>query len=371
VKLTAPCWTRCIYRYPPLANQIWINWRASLPENIKASTPINIPRGWNKYPHIANYIIKACPFCKTNNSTSIKRIGNLEHLQLYCTAPILLGTRTHCHQKIEVAIYALYNYASFREYKVLLGDCHHKTTPQENLENTAVEVEKTQRYVVNNSQLILEARTNNKAILQENSITIAVLLNRLPAEKPQDYNNYPLSYKLGFIHSIPEEDFDMVTATITDVGFMGMFPKQLLHILAKCVNDIKKSNQDNDEFISLIDNLVTAFIYRPIMMQKVIQILVTRRKNLLYPTEQEGSIQSTKHKNRELLRSIPMDQSTLSVIEDVQNTPHIRETCHADKCRLLKAKGGLRRPTFCSNKRNMCSGCINKSLRHRKVDQLE
>ena len=117
------------------------------------------------------------------------------------------------------------------------------------------------------------------------------------------------------------------------------------------MNDIKKSNQDNDEFISLIDNLVTAFIYRPITIQKVIQILVTRRKNLLNPTEQEGSIQSINHENRELLRSLPMEQSTFSVIEDVQNTPHIQEISHADKCRLLKAKGILRRPMFCSNKK--------------------
>jgi hypothetical protein len=121
---------------------------------------------------------------------------------------------------------------------------------------------------VKNSQLILEARTNNKAIIRENSITIAVHLSRLPVEKIQDYNNYPLSYKLGFIHSIPEEAFNMVTATITDVGFMGLFSKQLLQIVAKYANDIKKSNQDNDKFISLIDNLVTAFIYRPITMQK-------------------------------------------------------------------------------------------------------
>jgi hypothetical protein len=268
VKLTAPCWTRCIYRYPPLANQIWINWRASLPGNIKASTSINIPRGWNKIPHIANDIIKVYPFCMTNNGTSIKRIGNLEHLHLYCTAPILVDTRTHCHQKIEESIYAIYNYASLHEYKLSFSDCHRKTNLQENLENTAVKVEKKQRYVVKNSQLILETRTNNKAIIRENSITIAVHLSRLPVEKIQDYNNYPLSYKLGFIHSIPEEDFDMVTATITDVGFMGLFPKQLLQILAKYANDIKKSNQDNDEFISLIDNLVTAFIYRPITMQK-------------------------------------------------------------------------------------------------------
>jgi hypothetical protein len=62
VKLKAPCWTRCIYRYPPLAHLIWKHWQIKLPIDIKANTPTNISRGWQKIPTIADEIIKQCPF---------------------------------------------------------------------------------------------------------------------------------------------------------------------------------------------------------------------------------------------------------------------------------------------------------------------
>jgi len=32
-----------------------------------------------------------------------------------------------------------------------------------------------------------------------------------------------MMYQLGFIHSIPEYDFDFASAPITDVGFLGIF----------------------------------------------------------------------------------------------------------------------------------------------------
>jgi hypothetical protein len=45
--------------------------------------------------------------------------------------------------------------------------------------------------------------------------------------------------------------------------------------------------------------------------------------------------------------------------------------CHASKCRLLLAKGILRRPMLCASNKSMCSGCINESLRHQKMQQIE
>jgi hypothetical protein len=46
--------------------------------------PIDIPKGWQNDPHIADMIIKACPFCySSRHSIDIdKKIGNLEHLHL-------------------------------------------------------------------------------------------------------------------------------------------------------------------------------------------------------------------------------------------------------------------------------------------------
>ena len=44
IKMTAICWTRCIYRYPPLANAIWQLWRASLSIELQQNQPENIPK---------------------------------------------------------------------------------------------------------------------------------------------------------------------------------------------------------------------------------------------------------------------------------------------------------------------------------------
>jgi hypothetical protein len=47
LRLTTPCWTRCIYRYPPLANQSWTCWRnLELNESIIDTLPTNLPRKW-------------------------------------------------------------------------------------------------------------------------------------------------------------------------------------------------------------------------------------------------------------------------------------------------------------------------------------
>jgi len=89
VKLTAPCWTRCIYRYPPLANQIWNQWRSELPESRQLITPAKLPKGWQKRPYIANNVIKSCPFCMNEENNLGKKNGNLEYLHLYCNSPIL------------------------------------------------------------------------------------------------------------------------------------------------------------------------------------------------------------------------------------------------------------------------------------------
>jgi hypothetical protein len=47
------------------------------------------------------------------------------------------------------------------------------------------------------------------------------------------------------------------------------------------------------------------------------------------------------------------------------------QICHANKCRLLHAKGILRRLMLCSPGKNMCLGCANKASRHRRIQQIE
>ncbi len=52
-----------------------------------------------------------------------------------------------------------------------------------------------------------------------------------------------------------------------------------------------------------------------------------------------------------------------------QNTS--RQTCHATKCRILRAKGILLRPMYCSNNKSMCSGCYSEAMRHKRTFFIE
>jgi hypothetical protein len=108
MKLMAPCWSRCICRYPPLANQIWMYWRRRVQnEAIIDSLPNIIPKNWRKTPELCDNIIRACPFCVSTDGNKVK-IGNLENLHLYCSSNSLQKARTNCNQKLEDAIYKLY-----------------------------------------------------------------------------------------------------------------------------------------------------------------------------------------------------------------------------------------------------------------------
>ncbi len=57
------------------------------------------------------------------------------------------------------------------------------TTLQENLQSAALEQEKQERTILINSQLSIDARKDNKAILSRNTLSPLVLLNKLPADK--------------------------------------------------------------------------------------------------------------------------------------------------------------------------------------------
>jgi hypothetical protein len=87
---------------------------------------------------------------------------------------------------------------------------------------------------------MLASRETNIAILHQQALTKAVLLNRLPDNKLQDYHRFPLVSRLGILHCIPEESFDMANATIIDVGFMALFPKALLQTLASYAQEVKR-----------------------------------------------------------------------------------------------------------------------------------
>jgi hypothetical protein len=83
------------------------------------------------------------------------------------------------------------------------------------------------------------------------------------------------------IHSIPEDQFNLAKATITDVGFMGLFPKGLLQVIQSYHREIKRTQSTNEAtFRSLSDKLITAFLYRPITLQKKIRFCSPKRKKV-------------------------------------------------------------------------------------------
>ena len=147
------------------------------------------------------------------------------------------------------------------------------------MENVASATETQERIIVQNSNIVRSARESNIAILCKQALTEAILLNRLPASKIQDYRRFPLASKLGIIHHIPEESFSMATATIIDVRFMGLFPKALLRVLRTYSQNVRRTSPNKQQtFEALTNALISAFIYRTITMQQVIQIMLAKEK---------------------------------------------------------------------------------------------
>ena len=104
--------------------------------------------------------------------------------------------------------------------------------------NTAKEMELVERPVIRSSHMFYEKRNSNSVIKSSQNVQALVLLKKLPQLK-LEYNAFPLSIHLGFICAIPEEDFDISTATVLDVGFLGIFPKLLFQTLCNYCNEIK------------------------------------------------------------------------------------------------------------------------------------
>jgi len=337
---------------------------------------MDIPPRWQKNSIIATNIIKACPFCESLDNNGNRRSGNIEHLHLYCPSPILKNTRTHCYQKLEEALYNLYNYASIREYNISVKHAPRKSTLQERMEQAAVSAEFSPRTIVSGVKLTTEARNNNIAILSETSVDREIFLGNLPQDKIQEYRLYPLVHRLGILHSIPEQRFKCEHATIIDVGFLGLFPKAVLLVMHQYAKDIEKTSHegDNTELLSLMHQLITAFVYRPIIIQRVIQLMITRKKQQIEQAWKEahdaganrGEGNTGNNDNSIERPTHPPDPNNPGLRQDDQYTnqatSHSLIVCHAIKCRLLNAVGVIRRPMYCMSGKNTCSGCSNELL---------
>ena len=137
----------------------------------------------------------------------------------------------------------------------------------------------------------------------------------------------------------------MSKATITDVGFLGLFPKKIFQVLRTYTKELEQSNEGSAAFFTLHNCLFNAFIYRPITIQKVIHILLAAFKNYLEKLDKRREENTaTERRKGDSEMSIP-PSSSIEAPPLTLSTPtknNIRK-CYATKCRLLQAKGILRK----------------------------
>jgi hypothetical protein len=189
--------------------------------------------------------------------------------------------------------------------------------------------------------------------------------------KLEEFDTFPLTSQIGIIHAIPEEDFDIARATISDLCFFSLFPKNLFQALRKYELMIKRFDEHKSgPFRSLIDALNTAIIYRPITMQKVIQIMLTQHRSTSESIEKDAyNVHTETHSGAE--STINSGLSSIETTTDHTPNHSRKQKCYASKCRILKARGIIKYTMTCSKNRNMCTGCLLEMAKQRKVNQLE
>jgi hypothetical protein len=92
------------------------------------------------------------------------------------------------------------------------------------------------------AHLTHQRRETHTAIKSKQDVQLLNLMHKLPVEKVDEYDNFPLMAQLGFIHAIPEDGFDIASATITDISFFGVFPKEIFQAMCKYGYEYEKSN---------------------------------------------------------------------------------------------------------------------------------
>jgi hypothetical protein len=200
-------------------------------------------------------------------------------------------------------------------------------------------------------------------------VEILTLIKKLPADKLTEYDECPLAHRAGLIHSISEETLSIDTATIIDVNFLGLFPKSLLHVLRQYKNRLKGDLQA--EFDKLITSLLSAFIYRAITIQRIIQYLLAAIKLQIETDCAQRQQTLDANDGEQESRTSLHTSAAKSTTTQVNNNSIPPKLCHANKCRILLAKGILRTSIPCAKGRNMCPGCIIEGTRQRKTATAE
>jgi len=195
---------------------------------------------------------------------------------MYCPSKHLHQVRTYCNQKIEDALQNLYNFSLLRDGGNQAPLLRRMSTLQERMICAAKSAELQERPTVQGSKIIHATRPTNIAIKSRQEVELLVHLHKLPRSKLIEHDRFPLASQLGFIQAIPEADYDIASATITDVGFLGLFPIKIFQELRRYAKEVEHCTPaESTEFLHLFDQLICSFIYRPITIQKIIHFLIS------------------------------------------------------------------------------------------------
>ena len=157
---------------------------------------------------------------------------------MYCPSGHLQRVRNYCNSKIETTLQNLYTFCSLRDVNKLPQSPRRTCTLQERMVDAAKSAELQERPTVQASKIVYESRSTNIAIKSRRDIELLVFLQKLPKSKLQEYDQFLLASQLGFIHVMPESDYNIATATITEVAFLGLFPIKIFQELRRYAKEI-------------------------------------------------------------------------------------------------------------------------------------
>jgi hypothetical protein len=183
-----------------LAPLVWQQYYLTLNAEDRLTTHEHLPKDWRADLLVAAEIMRR-PFC-----TSIYE-GDLEHLHLFCTMPILQQLREQCYEHIEHALHSLHNFAHKNE-QTSTGHNNSSASSvsrlQSALEKNARKQELVKRLIILKKQVIMESRPINTAILTELELHLAIQTQRASQWKLEEYLQHPLSHCCGLIHCLEE-----------------------------------------------------------------------------------------------------------------------------------------------------------------------
>ena len=372
IRNTAPCHTRKIYTNSDLASNIYRRYYLHLSEEEKENNLTHLDSQWQSNQATVA-VIKKCPFCDKACP------GNLTHLHLYCRNDLLINARHFCYDQIENAMEKIYKLAATEEQRTNKGNCqinspYYRTNLQEAIETTARTTECHVRPICignKTSNIVHEARHTNKAILLLREIQLGMAQQQLQPEKLDEYNKWPLSHRAGLIHSIAEEKFDLGSATIFDVVYLGLVPKAILQPIYKFQSKLPHNGAQENSIMEMqahVNMLITSLVWRPLIVQKVVNYLLAHEKNQL-------SLHAPKQTTQDNAINTPNNYSTKGSTqthqsENTKSRP-THKRCTGLKCKILCHLGILRRPLENTTKGKVCSVCTREDAKRRKTIFME